>query len=164
MKISLLIAGSWLFIHLLASWLSSKFSKKAIETFSIIFEPLSWEKNDAFYRKWKINRWQKRLPDARNLFFTHISGKKFHRNQVLFEQLILETKRSELAHWLQILPSPFFFLFGDWRLGFLMVVYACVFNFPFILIQRYNRVRLTSLVRRPAIQFAKSLSTSNQLR
>lgn len=57
------------------------------------------------------------------------------------ERWIHETCRSEWTHWIAIIPSVFFFLWNETWVGWVMVLYALMFNLPPIIGQRYNRKR-----------------------
>ncbi|WP_419884178.1 hypothetical protein ACN6MY_14825 [Peribacillus sp. B-H-3] len=64
------------------------------------------------------------------------------KNKECIRLFLLETRRAEISHWIQLLPSPIFFVFNDFWAGCIMIVYALCFNLPLIAIQRYNRNRL----------------------
>ncbi|WP_432418853.1 hypothetical protein [Cytobacillus spongiae] len=60
--------------------------------------------------------------------------------------LLLELNRAELSHWLQMIPSPIFFLLNEGVVSWSMLLYGILFNLPLILVQRYNRLRITRLM------------------
>jgi len=64
------------------------------------------------------------------------------------ETLSLKQKRVEPTQWLSILPSFLFFLWNPVWAGWIMVIYALLFNVPIILVQRYNRPRLERVLNR----------------
>ena len=58
---------------------------------------------------------------------------------------LMETNRAELTHWISILPS-ILFIWNSPSIGVWMVIYAIIANVPFILVQRYNRIRIHQVV------------------
>ena len=60
---------------------------------------------------------------------------------------IKETCRAELFHWLVFALAPLFYLWNEWRVATLMIPYALLANVPCIIAQRYNRPRLTRMLR-----------------
>jgi glycosyl-4,4'-diaponeurosporenoate acyltransferase len=58
-----------------------------------------------------------------------------------------ETCRAELTHWLTLLFAPLFFFWNPLWVGFFMIFYASMENFPLIMTQRYNRARLRRIMK-----------------
>ena len=67
-----------------------------------------------------------------------------------FKKFLIEVNRAELSHWLQMLPAPIFFLFNLPIIGYFMIVYAVLFNLPFIIAQRYNRPKILRIINKLA--------------
>lgn len=135
---------AWLCIHLGVSGLVSIVPISFVAAFSWLFRMKSWERNGKVYERLGVKVWKRRLPEARRWFHrkksvTHIRKME---NIQMFEW---QTNRSELSHWFQMLPAPLFFLFNPAWAGWVMVGYAILFNAPFIIVQRYNRLRLERL-------------------
>ncbi|WP_431522033.1 hypothetical protein [Guptibacillus hwajinpoensis] len=65
---------------------------------------------------------------------------------IYIRKFIIETRRAEVTHWMLIPPSILFFLWNPSYIGWIMVGYALLINIPFIIIQRYNRLRLKPLL------------------
>lgn len=139
-------AVAWLVIHLIVSVIVSQFPSSVVMSFSKLYQLRGWERNGAIYQRMKIKQWKYRLPEAKK-WVNHGKGKTGIRlrNEADFNKLILATNRSELSHWLQILPAPLFFLFNTPLAGWIIIVYAISFNLPFIMIQRYNRGRVEKI-------------------
>ncbi len=139
----------WLLIHLNIALFSSRLKKRTIESINVWFDPLPFERSLRLYKLLGVKKWKNIIPDAAGLFPNSMSKANigvltsFGR-----KRFILETKRAELSHWLQILPSPIFFLLNDPFIGVMMIVYAIAFNTPMIIVQRYNRFRLMRLKER----------------
>lgn len=59
---------------------------------------------------------------------------------------MIESRRAEPTHWLQVIWVPVFFLFNPFWIGVIMIGYAPIVNLPCILVQRYNRPRLKRIL------------------
>ena len=59
-----------------------------------------------------------------------------------------ETCVAELIHWLLLVISPAVLLFAHGPMAVLVAALYGLSNFPFIMIQRYNRPRLRTLLKR----------------
>jgi glycosyl-4,4'-diaponeurosporenoate acyltransferase len=128
------IALAWGFIRMPAEW----------------FRPPEPAEGTAFYEKWLgIKRWKDRLPDGGRWF-----GGGFAKSNMgssdpdYLRRFVVETWRGELCHWCAFLFVPVFFLWNPWWGNLVMVGYAIAANGPCILAQRYNRIRMTRLLRK----------------
>ncbi|WP_252311554.1 glycosyl-4,4'-diaponeurosporenoate acyltransferase [Sinobaca sp. H24] len=136
-------AAAWLFIHLSIGTAVYFLSSSVIASFSWLYRIREWEEDGKVYDALKIKKWKDRLPEASSWTKLGISKSTLSlRNTNDIAVFYTEANRSELSHWLQILPAPLFFLFNEPWVGWFMIVYAVGFNLPFIMIQRYNRGRL----------------------
>ncbi|MED4798125.1 glycosyl-4,4'-diaponeurosporenoate acyltransferase, partial [Priestia megaterium] len=111
-----------------------------------LFKVQTWE-TVGIYKKFGVHRWKTWLPDGGKLFKRGFYKKKWESRTKEYAQLFLiETNRAELTHWISILPSILFFIWNSPSIGVWMVIYAIVANVPFILVQRYNRIRIHQVV------------------
>ncbi|MBS2968601.1 glycosyl-4,4'-diaponeurosporenoate acyltransferase [Metabacillus sp. KIGAM252] len=132
-----------LFIQFGTAWILSCISSKNFRRSSFLYKKRKWERDGRFYERLAIKWWKDRLPEAGGWFKKGYSKKSLRSgNEENLDLFILETRRGELAHWLQILPSFLFFLWNSPYGGWIIVIYSFAFNLPFIAIQRYNRIRL----------------------
>lgn len=108
------------------------------------FETAQW------YRRWlRIDRWKDRMPEAGALFRGGVSKRRLPSYDVAGLQLFArETRRAELAHWWCMGCGLLFLLWNPPLPAALLVGYGVVANLPCILIQRYNRSRIQSLIAR----------------
>mgnify|MGYP000633942942 CR=1 FL=1 len=109
------------------------------------FRPAKWEADGEFYQRWlRIKAWKSRIPSLAGFFGSR--GFRLDRlessDPAYLDRWVRETCRAEITHWAAMLPSILFFLWNPPIAGWFMVLYAFVFNFPLILIQRYNRPRV----------------------
>lgn len=139
--------AAWLLIHLSISFFSVRMSERFIGKFNGIFTAFNWERSGKFYEKIKIRIWKDRLPEAGKLFKDGFSKKNL-KGRSEMERFLFETKRGELSHWLQLVPCLLFFIWNTPAAAIFNVLYAFAFNSPFILIQRYNRIRLIRVLQK----------------
>lgn len=139
---------AWFFFHMGISALTLKIPDNYFKRHKELFSSFSWENSGQFWSKWfHVRKWKDSLPDSSSIFKTAYNKKVLHPiDSDALEKFILETQRAELAHWLSILPAPLFFIWNPAWAGCLMIIYAFLFNLPFIIIQRYNRPRLIFLL------------------
>ncbi|WP_226658068.1 glycosyl-4,4'-diaponeurosporenoate acyltransferase [Pseudalkalibacillus hwajinpoensis] len=99
------------------------------------------------YESLRIRKWKTILPDGGDVFKGGFRKKELKTlSSSYIQKFIVETRRAEVTHWLLIPPSILFFVWNPISIGFIMIGYALVVNLPFILIQRYNRLRLKPLL------------------
>lgn len=139
---------AWFFFHMGISALTLMIPDSSFEHNIDFFRDFNWENNGKFWSKWfHVRKWKDYLPDSSSIFKAAYNKKVLNPiNSEALEKFIIETQRAELAHWLSILPAPLFFIWNPAWAGWLMIIYAILFNLPFIIIQRYNRPRLIYLV------------------
>lgn len=153
MRLFLLDFSVWLFFHLTISLGLIKLPDRFFASdhpFNELFKERTFEKNGRFWKdKVKVHKWKDKLPDGASLFHAGYKKKELQNNDVdTIGIFIKETKRAELTHWLLMLPAPFFFLWNPVWTGWAMIAYALLVNIPFIIIQRYNRIRLNRINKR----------------
>ena len=121
------------------------YPRKLIFENAFPFKSFSFEKNGLIYEKIKIKKWKTKLPDA-SLFFNKLFPryvmKKRIKKRSSIPALIKETCIAESTHLIACILGFGCVKIWKKRGGFIISLLYCVFNIPFILIQRYNRPRL----------------------
>jgi glycosyl-4,4'-diaponeurosporenoate acyltransferase len=142
--------GLWFLIHFSAGYISAKLPAARFSRDDGIFHTRRWENGGQIYQELlHIKTWKLRIPDAGNVFGQDARKSTFASTRPDYlKRFILETRRAEWTHWIQLLPVPLFFIFNDWRIGIFMIIYALGVNLPCIMIQRYNRPRLQKILDR----------------
>lgn len=114
------------------------------------YKPRPFEEDGEIYQRINIHKWYKKLPDASKIFrgiFPDKSLKGLSKEKLHI--LLRETCVAEFIHSLLCVIG---FLYGQRNKGpgvmLLTWMYILIGNFPFILIQRYNRPRLMRLLNR----------------
>ena len=136
--------GVWLAIHVGASLLVARIPAASFNPDSWLFRTRRWEWRGRIYqRAFRIKSWKHRLPDGAAVSKSGFRKKRLQNSDPAYLRVFtLETCRAELTHWLIFIFAPVFFLWNDWRIGIVMIVYGIAANGPCILSQRFNRARL----------------------
>jgi glycosyl-4,4'-diaponeurosporenoate acyltransferase len=113
-----------------------------------------WETGGRAYERIGIRRWKDRLPELGGLFAGGVS-KRSTGGRSRLERFAAETRRAEYTHWFVMAPAPLFVLWNPWPLTLVMWTYALVANVPCLVIQRYNRARLTRIAERTTARRAR---------
>jgi glycosyl-4,4'-diaponeurosporenoate acyltransferase len=115
-----------------------------------LFRGRRWERGGQFYEKLlAIKAWKRMLPDGAALFKQGFRKKTIRGHGADYlNRFLIETCRSEVVHWSVLGFSLVFFFWNSWRVGMVMVAYGVAANLPCILVQRYNRLRLTAVLKR----------------
>lgn len=145
--------AAWAFFHLFISISCFLMPLQYFQQNSSLFKIADWENSGQLWQRLvAVKRWKEFIPDGARLFKLGYEKKTLQGfdNETL-KIFAAETKRAELTHWLCILPAPLFFLWNPVWAGWVMILYALLFNIPFIIVQRYNRARLETILDRPRL-------------
>ncbi len=138
----------WPIFHFLISNITLRIPDIKFKKDSWLYRRKAYEKDGRFYERFLLIRvWKKWIPDGATLFNQGFKKKHLTGTQKSYIQhFIEETRRAEYSHILQILPCVTFFIFNEFWIAIIMVVYAFAFNMPLIWLQRYNRIRFQRLL------------------
>lgn len=113
------------------------------------YKTYAWEQNGKVYEKLGIRKWKDKMPDKSRWggheYAKTIRGKNDAENTI---RLLQETCVAELIHWVLMLATPLVFVFAHGAMAVLVVLLYGLSHIPCIIIQRYNRPRLCTLLRR----------------
>lgn len=140
---------AWLLIHLGVARLGTQLAPQRFNPAGWLFRERRWERGGRFYEEvFAIKGWKRRLPDGAALFKQGFPKKTIRgHGTVYLSRFLIETCRSEVVHWIVLGFSLVFFFWNSWGVGMVMAAYGVVANLPCILVQRYNRLRLTAALR-----------------
>ena len=114
---------------------------------SWLYRIRAFERGGRVYERIGIKRWKDRLPEAGALFTGGFSKRSVRtRDRDVLTRFVVETRRAEWTHWTIMAVLPVFLLWNWWWVELLMLVYAVAANGPCLVVQRYNRARLTRLL------------------
>lgn len=147
----------WIVVHFLSSILVHFIPDKFYNYKNIIFREKKIENKGLLYKKYLfIHKWKDKIPEAGKFLPLHPFSKKHFesKKKEYIERFIRETCRGELAHILPFFFLPICFIWNPLLASIMMSLYAILSNTPFILVQRYNRIRLVKLLK---YQFSGSI-------
>ena len=142
---------AWGVFHSATGYAAHRLDDRRLSRDGWLLRPRRFE-TAAWYRRWlRINRWKDRVPEAGDLFRGGVSKRQLPAYDVDGLQLFVrETRRAELGHWWAMGCAPLFVLWNPPLAAGLLMTYGVAANLPFIVIQRYNRIRTQALVERRA--------------
>lgn len=115
------------------------------------FRPFRWEKQGAVYNALGVRRWKELVPDMSRIFPSLMPPKKLPRaaDAVQVERMLQETCVAEWVHALLGLLGFGCVLIWKGAWGWIVsVLYCCLGNLPYIVIQRHNRPKLARILQR----------------
>ena len=126
---------------------------------SFLFREHTWELGGKIYEKLNIKYWQAKIPDVSQTLNRWMPQKRLKTGFTAetVRTLIRETCIAEIIH--NLLNIAGLWLLGIWKgVGGIVIylIYFLIGNLPFILVQRYNRPRLKSLLKYMELKEASS--------
>ncbi len=112
------------------------------------YRPHRWEQGGKFYTNWlKIKKWKDYLPQyVAAGGFSKRKLKSFKKiDKEYLNLFITETCRAEWNHYVCSLYFVVSFLINRWPYSLIFALIPAAANLPFLIIQRYNRLRLIKL-------------------
>ncbi len=112
---------------------------------NFLFKPRKFEFGGKLYSKiFLIKKWKDKLPEGGEFFnFNPFNKKHLQKKRDLdyLNRFILETCRAELVHLIPILLYPISLLWNPYPINLYVFIFFLITNVPFLIIQRYNRIR-----------------------
>jgi glycosyl-4,4'-diaponeurosporenoate acyltransferase len=149
---------AWGLVHAATGYAAHRLPASRLQRDGWLLRPRRWETTDLYVHRLGIKRWKDRVPEAGALFAGGTS--KAHVTAEGVEQLVIETRRAELAHWWCAAAGPLFALWNPPYAVPLLVGYGIGVNAPFVAIQRYNRLRATRVLARRSASTPRSSTAS----
>ena len=139
---------AWLGIHMGLSYVMTQLPVHRFDPENWMYRKTKWEREGRFYETlfW-VKTWKALLPEGAALFKGGFRKRTLKgKDREYFRNFVQETCRAEYTHWLTLIVSPLFFLWNPFWVGVGMVGYGVAVNLPCIIAQRYNRIRLKSVL------------------
>lgn len=134
---------------LVAFVLGEKIPRRWVRYDRFPFAAAPFEKDGRIYLNLRIQHWKDIMPDMSKIFKSTFPKRVGMRSDAQYmDTLIRETCTAELVHWILIALSPLLLLFLRGGFAALGIALYALGNLPFILIQRYNRPRLVTILKR----------------
>ena len=107
-----------------------------------------FEKNSNWFKKYLfIDKWKDKMPELGGFFKKGFQKRSVANGEITqLELFIKETRRAEIAHWLMTAGWILTTIFNPLWAVIFNIIFAHVVNFPCLIIQRYNRVRLIKVL------------------
>lgn len=139
---------AWVLFHLGLAVLATALPLSLFNRNGWLCRARAWERGGEIYQTlFAVRRWKGKLPEGADLLGAGFrKGRLERRDPDYLREYLHETCRSEACHWWVWLCSWAFFLWNPPWAGWVMIVYATLANFPCIIAQRYNRIRLRRCV------------------
>jgi|YNPMSStandDraft_1061717.scaffolds.fasta_scaffold00034_26 glycosyl-4,4'-diaponeurosporenoate acyltransferase len=140
----------WITVNFFCGYIVHFIPDNFYTTKNFIFKKRNFEKNGLLYKKLLfIQKWKDKLPDGGKVLGLHPFSKKHfeYKKKDYIEKFILETCRGELTHILPFIFLPISFTWNPLIGSIIMTLYCFFSNFPCIIVQRYNRIRLIKLLK-----------------
>lgn len=139
---------AWALFHIMIAVLCLKLPREFFMQDRIWFRLFVWEESGKLWQRlFRVKSWKGRLIDGTVILRRGYEKKALHGISIAdLKVFAAETKRAELTHWLSIVPAPVFFIWNPVWAGWVMILYAVMFNLPFIIVQRYNRGRIEAII------------------
>lgn len=157
--------GGWFLIQLAAAHVCLKLPKEVLSPHRFLFRERAWEQGGRIYKRlFRVNRWKQLLPDGAAVIRSGFRKKRltdFSRENL--DRFLVESCRAELTHLLAILPFWVFGFIGPPRVIVYMLLYALAVNLPCIIVQRYNRPRVCSLMEKIEFKGLIQASTGERI-
>ncbi len=140
---------AWGAFHGATGYAAHRLSDERLVRDEWLLRPRRFETANWYRGRLRIHRWKDRVPEAGGLFRGGVSKSHLPAHDVAgLQMFVRETRRAELAHWWALCCGPLFILWNPPLAAGLLLAYGVAINLPFIAIQRYNRVRASSLLQR----------------
>ena len=147
-----LSCAAWVLVGVVSGYLLVRLPAESFAEDSWLTRPRRFEDSGRWYqRRLRIRRWKDRLPEKGDLFRGGFSKRHLvDRSDAHLRRFVAETRRAEYVHWCNLGAGPVFLIWCTPLLGAVMIGFGVVAHLPFIVVQRFNRERLTRILDRRA--------------
>ncbi len=138
-----------IFWHLIVLILSMNLNPAFFNPKRGIYQERKWERGGAFYTSvLKIKKWKDKVPQfvSKNGFSKRSLKGKIDKQYV--EKFIFETCRAEWNHMMGCMYFIISFCVNSQPYAIIFSLISIAGNLPFLCIQRFNRIRLSRLMKR----------------
>ncbi len=140
--------AGWFLFQLAVALVCLKLPKEMLSPDGFLFRERGWEHGGRVYRRlFRVHRWKHLLPDGAAVTRGGYRKRRltdFSKGNL--DRFLMESCRAELTHLLAILPFWVFGFIGPPSMVVYMLLYALAVNLPCVIVQRYNRPRVRSIL------------------
>jgi glycosyl-4,4'-diaponeurosporenoate acyltransferase len=144
----LLNIGTWIFWIFLVGYSITKIPANKLDKDLFFTKLMSFEIKSDWYKKViLIDKWKDKLPEFGDFFGNGFAKRSVKQGEIeQLKQFIVATRRAELAHWIMTAGWLITITFNPLWAIIANIIFAHIINFPCLLVQRYNRIRLTKVL------------------
>lgn len=137
------------FIGIASNFVGDTLNREQFKADRFPFSSFAFEKKGALYDFFKIRKWKDILPDM-SRYRKSMVPKRItkYRDSSHYISLIKETCVAEVVHIVLIIVAIPVFFIGGHTWGAICFIVWTLGNLPFIMIQRYNRFRFLSFLKK----------------
>ncbi len=135
-------------LHFGISWLFSMFPARWFTPDHLLASPLPGETAGFYQRVFQVKAWKKLIPDAAPWFGGFAKSEMRGLDPDFLHRFATETFRGEAAHWAQWIAISACVIWTPMPWAWVILIYAPVSNLPCMILQRQNRLRIMTLLRR----------------
>jgi len=148
----LVSCAAWVLVGLVSGYLLVRLPAERFAEDTWLTRPRRFEDSGRWYQqRLRIRRWKDLLPEKGDLFRGGFSKRHLvDRSDAHLRRFVAETRRAEYVHWCNLCAGPVFLIWCTPLLGAVMITFGVVAHLPFIVVQRFNRERLTRILDRRA--------------
>ena len=145
----LLYSAAWATFGVVSGWVVTRIPARRLSADRGLLRLRAFEQRGRVYERWTgVRRWKGWLPDAGSWFGGPPKARLAALDRPALISYARETRRAEIVHWANVAFGPTFFLWQGWEIGLVMTVFGLVVHLPFVVVQRYNRARVTHVLGR----------------
>ena len=137
---------AWGVVHAGTGYAVHRLPLRVLRHDSWLLRERRFERSGRFYERLRVRAWKDRVPEAGALFAGGMSKRRLASGRSGLDRFAMETRRAELGHWSAMAAAPVFVIWNPPSAATLLLVYGVASNLPFIVIQRYNRLRVTRIL------------------
>ena len=139
--------AAWAVLHAGTGYVAHRLPESFCSRDNVLLRLRAFERSGRLWRALRVKRWKDRVPEAGAFYRGGVSKRTIDDfSDGGLRRFAALTRRAEMAHWLAMFSALLFAIWNELWVVAIMVVYAVAVNFPFIAIQRYNRLRVSALL------------------
>lgn len=146
MAISVLVIAG---VGILTHYIGEMLPRRWFDPEKFPYRERPWERHGHFYEKFGIRVWKDHMPDkSKWVKSTYTKTVRDQSDPESLDHLLRETCVAECVHWGLLFISPVILLFTQGTAAVIITIVYGFSNLPLIMIQRFNRPRLRTVLRR----------------
>ena len=132
-------------ISILVGLLAPRLSDERLQHDRFLLRMWSWE-TPARYRRWHVRWLAAHLPELGSLFGGESKSTIPGMKRDALVKYLREVRRAEIVHWVSFFSWLPLVFFNPWWLTLVFAVIVVAGNTAFLIILRYNKMRLIKLI------------------